>query len=137
MTQKSIQAFLLADSSALEETKEIKFTQFTEPFVIRSMTADEFDNITKRSTRRTKQNGAIVKEVDQNKLVDTLVAEAVLTPDLNNAELQEHYGTIGNAAGTARKMLKAGQWGDLIKAVQDLSGFDQEPVDELVDEVKN
>lgn len=137
MTQKSIQAFLLADSSALEETKEIKFTQFTEPFVIRSMTADEFDNITKRSTRRTKQNGAIVKEVDQNKLVDTLVAEAVLTPDLNNAELQEYYGTIGNAAGTARKMLKAGQWGDLIKAVQDLSGFDQETVDELVDEVKN
>lgn len=137
MAQKSIQAFLLADSSALEETKEIKFTQFTEPFVIRSMTADEFDNITKRSTRRTKQNGAIVKEVDQNKLVDTLVAEAVLTPDLNNAELQEYYGTIGNAAGTARKMLKAGQWGDLIKAVQDLSGFDQEPVDELVDEVKN
>lgn len=137
MTQKSVQAFLLADSSALEETKEIKFTQFTEPFVIRSMTADEFDNITKRSTRRTKQNGAIVKEVDQNKLVDTLVAEAVVTPDLNNAELQEYYGTIGNAAGTARKMLKAGQWGDLIKAVQDLSGFDQEPVDELVDEVKN
>lgn len=137
MAQKSIQAFLLADSSALEETKEIKFTQFTEPFVIRSMTADEFDNITKRSTRRTKQNGAIVKEVDQNKLVDTLVTEAVLTPDLNNAELQEYYGTIGNAAGTARKMLKAGQWGDLIKAVQDLSGFDQEPVDELVDEVKN
>lgn len=137
MAQKSIQAFLLADSSALDETKEIKFTQFTEPFVIRSMTADEFDNITKRSTRRTKQNGAIVKEVDQNKLVDTLVAEAVVTPDLNNAELQEYYGTIGNAAGTARKMLKAGQWGDLIKAVQDLSGFDQEPVDELVDEVKN
>lgn len=137
MTQKSIQAFLLADSSSLEETKEIKFTQFTEPFVIRSMTADEFDNITKRSTRRTKQNGAIVKEVDQNKLVDTLVAEAVVIPDLNNAELQEYYGTIGNAAGTARKMLKAGQWGDLIKAVQDLSGFDQEPVDELVDEVKN
>ncbi len=127
----------MADSSALEETKEIKFTQFTEPFVIRSMTADEFDNITKRSTRRTKQNGAIVKEVDQNKLVDTLVAEAVVIPDLNNAELQEYYGTIGNAAGTARKMLKAGQWGDLIKAVQDLSGFDQEPVDELVDEVKN
>ncbi len=137
MTQKSIKAFLLADTSALEETKEIKFAQFAEPFVIRSMTADEFDSITKRSTRRTKQNGAFVKEVDQNKLVDTLVAEAVVTPDLNDAELQEYYGTIGNAAGTARKMLKAGQWGDLIKEVQDLSGFDQEPIEELIDEVKN
>ena len=137
MTQKSIQAFLLADSSALEETKEIKFTQFAEPFVIRSMTADEFDNITKRSTRRTTQKGENFRDEYQNMLVDTLVADAVVTPDLNNAELQEYYGTIGNAAGTARKMLKAGQWGDLIKAVQDLSGFDQEPVDELVDEVKN
>ncbi|MBZ5952915.1 phage portal protein [Leuconostoc gelidum subsp. gasicomitatum] len=136
MTQKSIKSFLLADASVLEETKEIKFPQFDESFVIRSLTADEFDNITKRSTRRMKQNGSIVKEVDQNKLVDTLVAEAVVTPDLNDAELQEYYGTIGNAAGTARKMLKAGQWGDLIKDVQDLSGFDQEPLDELVDEVK-
>jgi len=136
MTQKSIKSFLLADASVLEETKEIKFPQFGEAFVIRSLTADEFDNITKRSTRRMKQNGSIVKEVDQNKLVDTLVAEAVVTPDLNDAELQEYYGTIGNAAGTARKMLKAGQWGDLIKDVQDLSGFDQEPLDELVDEVK-
>ncbi|MEX0380468.1 hypothetical protein AB3K25_06410 [Leuconostoc sp. MS02] len=137
MTQKSVSAFMLQDTSVLEETKEIKFPQFGEAFVIRSLTADEFDNITKRSTRRTKQNGAMVKEVDQNKLVDTLVSEAVVTPDLNNAGLQEHYGTIGNAAGTARKMLKAGQWGDLIKEVQDLSGFDQEPLDELVDEVKN
>lgn len=136
MTQKSIKSFLLADASVLEETKEIKFPQFDEAFVIRSLTADEFDNITKRSTRRMKQNGSIVKEVDQNKLVDTLVAEAVVTPDLNDAELQEYYGTIGNAAGTARKMLKAGQWGDLIKDVQDLSGFDHEPLDELVDEVK-
>lgn len=136
MTQKSIKSFLLADASVLEETKEIKFPQFGEAFVIRSLTADEFDNITKRSTRRMKQNGSIVKEVDQNKLVDMLVAEAVVTPDLNDAELQEYYGTIGNAAGTARKMLKAGQWGDLIKDVQDLSGFDQEPLDELVDEVK-
>lgn len=137
MTQTSVNAFMLQDSSVLTEKKEIKFTQFSEPFVIRSLTADEFDSITKRATRRTKQNGAIVKEVDQNKLVDTLVSEAVVTPDLNDAELQEYYGTIGNAAGTARKMLKAGQWGDLIKEVQDLSGFDQEPVDELVDEVKN
>lgn len=137
MTQKSIKAFLLEDTSTLEETKEIKFPQFGEAFVIRSLTADEFDNVTKRSTRRTKQNGAIVKEVDQNKLVDTLVAEAVVTPDLNDAELQEYYGTIGNAAGTARKMLKAGQWGELIKEIQDLSGFDKEPLDELVDEVKN
>lgn len=136
MTQKSIKAFLLEDKTVLEETKSIKFTQFTEAFVIRSLTADEFDNITKRSTRRSKQNGAIVKEVDQNRLVDTMVAESVVTPDLNDAELQEYYGTIGDAAGTARKMLKAGQWGDLIKEIQDLSGFDQEPLDELVDDIK-
>lgn len=136
MTQKSIKAFLLEDASVLEETKEIKYKQFAEPFVIQSLTADEFDSITKRSTQRVKQNGGIVKEVNQNKLVDTMVAESVVTPDLNDAELQEYYGTIGNAAGTARKMLKAGQWGDLIKEIQDLSGFDKEPIDELVDEVK-
>lgn len=137
MTQSSIKAFLLEDAQALEETKEIKFPQFAEPFVIRSLAADEFDAITKRATKRIKQNGTYTQEVDQNKLVDEMVAGAVVTPDLNDAELQEFYGTIGNAAGTARKMLKAGQWGNLLSAIQELSGFEQESIDDLVGEVKN
>lgn len=137
MTQTSVKAFLLEDTSVLEDTKEIKFPQFGEPFVVRSLTAEEFENTTKLSTRRIKQGNGFVKEVDQNKLVDNLVAQAVVTPDLNSDELQQFYGTIGDPAGTARKMLKAGQWADLIKLVQDLSGFDQEPLEDLVDEVKN
>lgn len=137
MTQTSVKAFLLEDTSVLEDTKEIKFPQFAQPFVVRSLTAEEFENTTKMATRRIKQGSGFVKEVDQNKLVDNLVAQAVVTPDLNSDELQQFYGTIGDPAGTARKMLKAGQWADLIKLVQDLSGFDQEPLEDLVDEVKN
>ncbi|MGN1293681.1 phage tail assembly chaperone [Weissella soli] len=137
MTQSSIKAFLLEDAQALEETKEINFPQFTEPFVIRSLAADEFDAITKQATKRIKKSGTYSQEVDQNKLVDGMVAGAVVTPDLNDAELQEYYGTIGDAAGTARKMLKAGQWGNLLSAIQELSGFEQESIDDLVEEVKN
>lgn len=137
MTQTSIKSFMLKDASVLEETKELKFSQFDEPFVIRSLTAEEFDNLTKRATRHNKQNGAMTTELDQKKFTDLMAIEAIVTPDLNDAELQEFYGTIGKPAETVRKMLTAGQWGKVLSEVNELSGFNKESVDELVEEVKN
>ncbi|MCW0953187.1 hypothetical protein OIT44_03750 [Weissella ceti] len=136
MAQKSIESFLLKDASVLTETKEIKFSQFEEPFEIRSISATEYKSLEKQATRPVKQNGVMSTQLDQSKFMDLLAVTAITFPDLHEADLQEHFGTT-NAADTGRAMLKAGQWAGLYQEISKLSGFDEEPVDDLVEEVKN
>ncbi len=132
----SVKDFILKDISVLEETKEISFPQFNTPFKIRSIGAEEMQQITNEATRkvRNKKTHQTTEELDNQKLLDILIEKAVVVPDLTSAELQEAYGTLGNAAATARKMLKAGQYIELTQQVQAISGYD---VDEIVEEIKN
>ena len=134
--QVSIADFLLQDVTVLEEKKEIKFPQFSAPWIIKSLNADEFTNLRKSATRRVRsKSGQLVPELDQDRLNDLIMAAAVVQPPLDVPELQEHYGTVGDAAGTARKMLKIGQYVDLQEAIAELNGFD-ESVDELEEDLK-
>ncbi|MGX7196728.1 phage tail assembly chaperone [Enterococcus olivae] len=131
----SVKDFMLQDLSVLEETQEIAFPQFQSPFVVRALTAVEFEQIQRESMikKRSKKTGQTTTETDNFKLHDLVIANGVVTPDLQSSELQAHYKTAG-AAKTARKMLKAGQYQDLAEAILELSGFD---VDDMVEEVKN
>ena len=134
--QVSIADFLLQDVTVLEEKKEIKFPQFSAPWIIKSLNADEFTNLRKSATRRVRsKSGQLVPELDQDRLNDLIMAAAVVQPPLDVPELQEHYGTVGDAAETARKMLKIGQYVDLQEAIAELNGFD-ESVDELEEDLK-
>ena len=134
--QVSIADFLLQDVKVKKKKKEIKFTQFPEPWIIKSLNADEFTNLRKSATRRVRsKSGQLVPELDQDRLNDLIMAAAVVQPPLDVPELQEHYGTVGDAAETARKMLKIGQYVDLQEAIAELNGFD-ESVDELEEDLK-
>lgn len=132
----SIKDWLLEDTTVLEEKKEISFSQFKKPWLIRSIGAEEMQSIQKEATRkqRNTKTGLTLTETDTERLLDLMIEKAVVEPELNNAEIQEHYKTSGNAAATCRKMLKAGQFVELGQEIQVLSGFD---VDEAVVEVKN
>ncbi|MCT1174170.1 hypothetical protein EFL96_06325 [Lactococcus lactis] len=131
----SIKDFILKDITSIEETKEIWFPQFKSPFVVRSIGAEEFKKIQDEATitTRNRKTGVSTSKTDGDRLIDLLIAKSVVTPDLSNDELQKAYGTTADAAGTARKMLKAGQYGDLVDEVQKISGFD---VDDMVEELK-
>lgn len=130
----TVKDFMLQDLSVLEETKEIKFPHFNAPFVVRALTAVEFEQIQKEATKttRNKKTGQTNSETDNYRLHELVIANGVVTPDLSNAELQTHYKTV-SAADTARKMLKAGQYQDLAEAILELSGFD---INGLVEDVK-
>ena len=92
--QVSIADFLLQDVKVLEEKKEIKFPQFSAPWIIKSLNADEFTNLRKSATRRVRsKSGQLVPELDQDRLNDLIMAAAVVQPPLDIPELQEHYGT--------------------------------------------
>jgi len=67
--------------------------------------------------------------------VASLTAAAVVFPDLKNAELQKHYGVMGEAE-LLQKMLYAGEFAELAQQVQALSGL-EEDINDLIEEVKN
>ena len=61
--------------------------------------------------------------LDRASYIHEVVAASVVEPDLNNAELQSHYGVLG-AAKVLASMLYIGEFGVLMQAVQELSGLD-------------
>lgn len=74
-------------------------------------------------------------KVDMNKYQTKLICTAVVSPDLNNAELQNSYGVM-----TAEELIKEmvddpAEYTDLMMFVQQLSGF--KTLQDEVDEAKN
>ncbi|WP_416353929.1 phage tail assembly chaperone [Agrilactobacillus fermenti] len=135
----SINDFLAENVDSKPETREVKFPRFKSPFVIQSVTAEQNETFQRNATRkvRDKLTRQITTELDQNKYVDMLVTASVITPDLNNEQLQKSWNSLADPAGVLKKMLRAGEYGDLTNEIQDLSGFDAEDVNQLSDEVKN
>lgn len=132
----SIQDFLLTNVQQ-DEAKEVHFKRFKSPFVIRSIDESLNDELKKRATRKTKnRQGITIPEFNQDKYVDSLIIECVVTPDLHNAELQEAYGTTGDAIKTLKKMLRVGEYATLGEEIKSINGFDED-VNDLVEEVKN
>ncbi|MBJ6360426.1 phage portal protein [Paenibacillus sp. GCM10012307] len=106
------------------------------PWQLRSITEDHNTEIRKASTKRIKgKNGSYSVETNQEEYVARLVTASVVYPELKDPELQKSYNTVG-AESLLRKMLLPGEFGVLLKKVQELNGFDRD-MSELVDEVKN
>jgi hypothetical protein len=132
----SIDDFLI-DVSELAEKKEIRFTNFKQAWEIQSLSSEEFNQLTKKARIKLRnKSGYTVSQTDDNKLADLLIESSVVWPDLDNSKLQEHFGTVGDAAGTARAMLKPGELARLNEAILEINGLDEDSLDESVDEVK-
>ena len=101
------------------------------PFVIRPLEQEICDKI-QRACVKTKKKGT--SEFDRIRYVDEITAEAVVFPDLKNAELQKAYGVLGEVK-LLKKMLYTNEYNALIDAVQELSGTDD--FDDLKNDAKN
>ena len=74
-------------------------------------------------------------KVDMNKYQTKLICAAVVSPDLNNAELQNSYGVM-TAEDLIKEMVDSpAEYTDLMVFIQEISGFTT--LQEEVDEVKN
>lgn len=131
----------LVDEKDLKEEKTIKVSDKLPAFVIRSLTATETKTLEKAAVRKFKRAGKTVEERDPNRFVDKMIELAVVFPPLDNADLQERYGTSGAGfaapAETLRKMLSAGQYSELLTEINAISGFSDDEVNEEIEEVKN
>lgn len=133
----NVKDFILEDMSVLEETKKVSFPQYKKPFVIRSIGAEELQEIQKAATSagRNKKTGLTVKNTDNDRLLDLMIEKAVVTPDLMSTELQKAFDVKdANPATLLRKMLRAGQYMEMVEEIQTISGFD---IDEAIVEIKN
>lgn len=102
------------------------------PFVIRPITQQENEEIIRKHTKKDKKGNEVFDRVNYNR---ELTAAAVVEPDLNNADLQKRWGTLG-APKTLAKMLYVGEFATLMQAALELSGLDKD-INEDIEEAKN
>lgn len=126
----------LAPNVTPAENVQVKLDRFKSPFEIRALSQSEADMIRKANMRREKTKIGTSSQLDQNAYVDGLILASVVVPNLNDAELQKSYGTPGKPLDTLRTMLLAGEYSTLGEKVQEVSGFDEDSVDDVSDEVK-
>ncbi|EJF33718.1 hypothetical protein JC2156_04280 [Weissella koreensis KCTC 3621] len=127
----SLEAWLLPEQE--DETVELKVSEKLPNFIIKKISATRINKLRKQAERPTGRGKQ--REVDGDVLSSLLIGEAVVEPDLNNATIQEHYGTMGDPDATLQAMLSAGQYGSLSTAINDFSGGNS-TLDDMVAEAK-
>lgn len=132
----SLSAFLHPEQAGNKEvivSERFKENGKPVPFVIRPITQDENGELLKKYRKVDKKTGnETFNRVAYN---HALTALAVVEPDLNNAELQKAWGVLGPEK-LLTKMLYVGEYGNLLEAVQELSGLDQD-INDDIEEAKN
>lgn len=138
-----ITAFLAGNAIKIEEQEYVASKRFIGkdgkpiPWRLRVLTNDELDDM----TRRCKKKEFIPKtreykvSVDNVKLELEMICASVVYPNLNDANLQDSYGTVG-AEATVKAMLTPGEYSDLARAVTEVAGF-QMGMNEQVRTAKN
>ena len=123
---------------AVSEEKEIVISKRFQdekgnpvPFKIRALTQEENDTITKQATRRAKVNGQMVEQLDSTDFSRRMVVAAMVEPDFRAKELCDAYGVL-DPLMVPGKMLLSGEYAKLLRAITELSGFE-----DMEDEVKN
>ena len=93
------------------------------PFVIRPLKQEENEALVRRC-RKYKQlpNGQAQEILDNGELARQIVIAATVDPDFHDAELCAGYGVV-DPAQLPGKMLLAGEFAALSRAIMDLSGF--------------
>ncbi|WP_283679953.1 hypothetical protein [Lentilactobacillus sp. Marseille-Q4993] len=137
MAQVNIADFLAENVDHEIKKQEVKLPRFKSPFILKELTNDENEALQKRYTKQRKnpRTGQVERDIDQTGYAEAFVAASVIQPDLNNAELQKSYATMGDAVATLKKMLKLNEFMDLTQKAQQLSGIGETLEDE-VKEVK-
>lgn len=125
-----------------EETKEVVISKrFVDekgnpvPFKIKTITQEKNDALIKNATSRKKVGQNQYQEViDNTRYRGNLLLSCVVEPDFNTEEMRKRYGSE-DPVEIPRKMLLTGEYANLLKAIMDLNGFNQDP-DEMLDEAK-
>lgn len=105
---------------------------------IKAITSKEDEELRRTATRKNPIPGKrnqFTQEIDTNKYIGLLGAACTVVPNLNDAALQDSYGTM-SADELLKAMLLPGEYADYLAKIQEICGFDKSNQG-LVDEAKN
>lgn len=127
----NLEEFLvLPDVDGIEE--EVYVSKRLGTFKVRAMTQDDFRDYQKQAQGKINKKGV---NFDISKFNLLMVAGQTISPDFCNAELLKKANCNTPAELISKKLL-AGEIAELAKQIQIISGFDNDP-EEDVQEAKN
>lgn len=92
------------------------------PFKIRALTQEENDVITRQATRRRKESGQTIEQLDNVDFARRMVIAATVDPDFTSKELCDGCGVMDPLL-VPGKLLLSGEYAKLVKEITLLSGF--------------
>lgn len=101
-------------------------------FKVKAMTQDDFKEYQRRATGKIGKKGV---DYDLSKFNLAMVVGQTVEPDFANAEALRKAGYVSAEQFITKKLLP-GEIAELAKKIQEISGFDNEP-DEDIEEAKN
>ena len=114
------------------ETREVNVTGIPFPFVIRAIGQEENKVIKKTCTKTytDKKSGQRITETDVDAYNNKLIAACCVEPNFKDAAWQADNGVMGEEA-LIEKVLKPGEFLELVIAIQSICGFDADINDEI------
>lgn len=103
------------------------------PFKVRAISQEENDALVRAATKTRNENGQRVERLDSVEYAQRLIVAATVSPDFRAKDICEAYGVVSPLM-VPGKMLLSGEYNRLMKAITELSEFDESAQDE---DVKN
>lgn len=121
----------LPDVDSIEE--EVFVSERFPKFRVKAMTSEELRDYQNRCKIKSKKAG---KDFDVGKFNLLIVAGQTVYPDFNNSEFLKKAGCATATEFISRK-LKAGEIAELGQQICRISGFEDEDLEEDIEEAKN
>lgn len=140
----SLSAFLAGNALKVENIKCVVSNRFIDEnkkpieWEIKAITGAEDETLRKSCTKRVpipNKKNQYQREVDYDMYLGKLAVACTVSPNLNDAEVQNSYGVMG-ADALLKTMLTPGEYADYLVKVQEICGFETTLQDE-VQEAKN
>ena len=101
------------------------------PFKVRTISQEENDALVRAATKTRNEGGQRVERLDSVEYAQRLIVAATVSPDFRAKDICEAYGVVSPLM-VPGKMLLSGEYNRLMKAITELSEFDEAAQDEAV-----
>lgn len=137
----NFEAFMIENTT--EEIEYVVSNRFKDkagkviPFKLKCINSKENNDIRKDCYTKVAipgKRGQYTKEFDVAKYTTNLILACVVSPNLNDKDLQDYYNVMG-AEAVLGKMLKPSEYDDLAAKVQEINGYNS--LEEDIEEAKN
>lgn len=130
--KKSALEALLGTTTDIQ--KNVPMKRLKADFVIKAITGDKLQDIREQCTyTKPGKGGKMESHVNDQEVGQLVVAEACIEPDFSNPKLMDHY-RASSPADCTQKALLAGEIVKLSSEIMELSGFEDDPIEQVKNE---